>query len=178
MVLDIGNPEIASIPLGTRFSAGLLQAIDVRASGFSVVPIAALAPAVKYVRSTSIIAFAHCLFRIMYVIMMYISVCACTLLVKEFAADLPFRPDSNEVSCIKYSRWWQICGDAFSVRSTNVYEEQSLGIFHVDDQLSAAEQVFKGNGSRMAMWGRYFAMHARHQLSFGVLPLYLRVVFI
>lgn len=51
MVLDIGNPEIASIPFGTRFAAGLLQAIDVRASGFAVVPVAALAPAVKYVCS-------------------------------------------------------------------------------------------------------------------------------
>lgn len=49
MVLDIGNPEIESIPLGTRFAAGLLQSTDVRASGFTVVPIAALAPAVKYV---------------------------------------------------------------------------------------------------------------------------------
>lgn len=51
MVLDIGNPEIESIPLGTRFAAGLLQATDVRASGFAVVPVAALAPAVKYVCS-------------------------------------------------------------------------------------------------------------------------------
>ncbi|KAG9312203.1 cation transport protein-domain-containing protein [Chiua virens] len=52
MVLDIGNPEIASIPLGTRFAAGLLQAANVRASGFSVVPLSALAPAVKYVSCT------------------------------------------------------------------------------------------------------------------------------
>ena len=49
MVLDIGNPEIESIPFGTRFAAGILQATDVRASGFTVVPLAALAPAVKYV---------------------------------------------------------------------------------------------------------------------------------
>jgi hypothetical protein len=80
MVLDIGNPEIESIPLGTRFAAGLLQAIDVRASGFNIVPIAALAPAVQYVYS----AYALWLpvfiffFRVMYVIMMYISVCAYT----------------------------------------------------------------------------------------------------
>ena len=51
MVLDIGNPEIESIPLGTRFAAGILQAIDVRASGFAVVQLAALAPAVKCVWS-------------------------------------------------------------------------------------------------------------------------------
>ncbi|KAF8435126.1 cation transport protein-domain-containing protein [Boletus edulis BED1] len=114
MVLNIGIPEIESIPFGTRFAVGLLQATDVRASGFNIVPVAAMAPAVK----------------VMYVIMMYISVCA--------------------------------------VRSTNVYEEQSLGIFHPDDQLSAAEQVFNTNGSRMAMWGRYLAMHARYQLSFDM----------
>lgn len=55
MVLDIGNPEIESIPLGTRFAAGLLQATDVRASGFAVVPVAALAPAVKYVCSACVL---------------------------------------------------------------------------------------------------------------------------
>lgn len=55
MVLDIGNPEIESIPFGTRLAAGLLQATDVRASGFAVVPVAALAPAVKYVCSTCLL---------------------------------------------------------------------------------------------------------------------------
>jgi Trk-type K+ transport system membrane component len=47
MVLDIGNPDIDSIPLGTRFVAGLLQAIAVRAAGFGIVPLARIAPAVK-----------------------------------------------------------------------------------------------------------------------------------
>ena len=47
MVLDIGNPDIESIPLGTRFVAGLLQAIAVRAAGFGIVPLAGIAPAVK-----------------------------------------------------------------------------------------------------------------------------------
>lgn len=65
----------------------------------------------------------------------------------------------------------------FSVRATNVYEEQSLGIFHSDDQLSAAERAFKTNGSRMAMWGRYLAMHARYQLSFGASLFISHVVF-
>lgn len=64
------------------------------------------------------------------------------------------------------------------MRSTNVYEEQSLGIFHSDDQLSAAERAFETNGSRMAMWGRYLAMHARHQLSFGASLFILPVVFL
>jgi hypothetical protein len=47
MVLDIGNPAIDYIPLGVRFIIGLLQAVAVRAAGFGLVPLAALAPAVK-----------------------------------------------------------------------------------------------------------------------------------
>ncbi|KIJ65956.1 hypothetical protein HYDPIDRAFT_110073 [Hydnomerulius pinastri MD-312] len=118
LVLDIGNSVIDSIPLGTRFVAGLLQAIAVRAAGFGIVPLAALAPAV----------------RVMYVIMMYISV-------------YPI---------------------ALSVRSTNVYEEQSLGIFRSDDGMSDEERAFQPTGSRMTVWSRYLAMHARRQLSFDM----------
>ena len=59
MVLDINNPFLKKIPLGTRFIAGLLQAIAVRAAGFGIVTLSVLAPAVK----------------VLYVIMMYISVC-------------------------------------------------------------------------------------------------------
>ncbi|KAF8841742.1 TrkH-domain-containing protein [Paxillus ammoniavirescens] len=114
LVLDIGNPIIDSIPFGTRFVAGLLQTIAVRAAGFGIVPVASVAPAVK----------------VMYIIMMYISVC--------------------------------------DVRSTNVYEEQSLGIFNNDDGLSDVERAFQFTGSRMTVWGRYLAMHARHQLSFDM----------
>jgi hypothetical protein len=52
-----------------------------------------------------------------------------------------------------------------SVRSTNVYEEQSLGIFHegVDE-----EHAFDPSGPRLSVWGRYLAMHARQQLAFGM----------
>jgi len=49
LVLDIGNPDISSIPLGTRFAIGLLQAAAVRAAGFGTVTLSALAPAVKLV---------------------------------------------------------------------------------------------------------------------------------
>lgn len=48
MVLDIGNPEIETVPLGTRFIIGLLQAIAVRAAGFGTVSLSSLSPAVKY----------------------------------------------------------------------------------------------------------------------------------
>lgn len=54
-----------------------------------------------------------------------------------------------------------------SVRSTNVYEEQSLGIFKDDEE---PENEFEPSGpSRMHVWSRYLAMHARRQLAFGML---------
>ena len=47
LVLDIGRPAIEDIPVGVRVLLGLLQAAAVRVAGFSSVPVAALAPAVK-----------------------------------------------------------------------------------------------------------------------------------
>ncbi|EIW54439.1 TrkH-domain-containing protein [Trametes versicolor FP-101664 SS1] len=117
LVLDIGNPAIANIPLGVRFIIGLLQATAVRAAGFGTVTLAALAPAVK----------------VLYVIMMYVSV-------------YPI---------------------AMSVRSTNVYEEKSLGVFPSEEELSP-EDAFSHTGNRATVWGRYLAMHARKQLSFDM----------
>ncbi|KAG2043915.1 cation transport protein-domain-containing protein [Suillus americanus] len=122
LVLDIGNPDIDSIPLGTRVVAGLYQAIAVRAAGFGIVPLARIAPAVK----------------VIYVIMMYVSVC--------------------------------------DVRSTNVYEEQSLGIY--DDDNSEDENAFSTAGPRMTVWSRYLAMHARRQLAFDMWWLCLALVLI
>ncbi|TFK74624.1 TrkH-domain-containing protein [Pluteus cervinus] len=118
MILDIGNPIIEAIPLGTRFIDGLLQGVAVRAAGFGIVPLASLAPSVK----------------ILYLVMMYISV-------------YPI---------------------AMSVRSTNVYEEQSLGVFpsHNDGQLEDAH--FNPEGARSVIWSRYLALHARQQLAFDM----------
>ena len=48
----------------------------------------------------------------------------------------------------------------YSVRSTNVYEEQSLGVFHEDDWHLEGD-------SRIAIWGNYLLQHSRTQLSFG-----------
>lgn len=58
LLLDIGNKAIASIPVGVRIIDGMFQATAVRAAGFAIVSLSALAPAVK----------------VLYVIMMYISV--------------------------------------------------------------------------------------------------------
>lgn len=127
LVLDIGNPDIDSIPLGTRVVAGLYQAIAVRAAGFGIVPLSRVAPAVK----------------VLYVIMMYVSV-------------YPI---------------------ALSVRSTNVYEEQSLGIYK-DDNDSEDENAFSTAGPRMTVWSRYLAMHARRQLAFDMWWLCLALMLI
>ena len=54
-----------------------------------------------------------------------------------------------------------------SVRSTNVYEEQSLGVFHESDIDDDLEEGFETSGPRMSVWSRYLAMHARRQLAFG-----------
>ncbi|KAF8178668.1 cation transport protein-domain-containing protein [Mycena galopus ATCC 62051] len=57
---------------------------------------------------------------------------------------------------------------AMSVRSTNVYEEQSLGIFRAEDP-DDDEENFKPTGENRAMvWSRYLAMHARRQLAFDM----------
>ncbi|VDC02697.1 unnamed protein product [Peniophora sp. CBMAI 1063] len=118
LVLDIGNEEIDKIPVGTRMADGMLQAFAVRAAGFATVTISGLAPAVK----------------VLYVIMMYISV-------------YPI---------------------AMSVRSTNVYEEQSLGIYNDENE---SEPQFPTNSSevqRMTVWSAYLAQHIRRQLSFDM----------
>lgn len=49
MTFNIGNPTVEAVPTGTRVFIGLLQAISVRNAGFQVVPLAAVAPALKFV---------------------------------------------------------------------------------------------------------------------------------
>lgn len=46
---DIGLPVTDSLPPGTRVLAGLFQGLAARASGFAIVSLSALAPAVMYV---------------------------------------------------------------------------------------------------------------------------------
>jgi hypothetical protein len=50
------------------------------------------------------------------------------------------------------------------VRSTNVYEKNSLGVYE-EDELD--EENFNDKGGRVEVWGRYLALHARQQLAFG-----------
>ncbi|TFK50964.1 TrkH-domain-containing protein [Heliocybe sulcata] len=64
---------------------------------------------------------------------------------------------------------------AMSVRSTNVYEEQSLGVFEDDDE-SENDIDFQASGPRVAVWSRYLAWHARKQLAFDMWWLGLALV--
>ena len=60
-----------------------------------------------------------------------------------------------------------------SVRSTNVYEERSLGIY--EDDTSIDEENFSASGDRITVWGSYLSMHARKQLAFGMRAFHVRV---
>jgi hypothetical protein len=62
-----------------------------------------------------------------------------------------------------------------SVRSTNVYEEQSLGIYNEGDSDEEEPDFPAGEGKRMTVWSRYLAMHVRKQLAFGTIAPYLVV---
>jgi len=61
LLLDIGNKTIETIPVGVRVIDGLFQATAVRAAGFAIVTLSALAPAVKCVGQLIINLPAHLL---------------------------------------------------------------------------------------------------------------------
>ncbi len=54
------------------------------------------------------------------------------------------------------------------MRSTNVYEEKSLGVFDDSSSLDSDLDEPSAEGDRVAIWGRYLAWHARKQLAFGM----------
>ncbi|THH30596.1 hypothetical protein EUX98_g3612 [Antrodiella citrinella] len=54
---------------------------------------------------------------------------------------------------------------AMSVRSTNVYEEQSLGIYPSETLNTYPDS--NDSEHRIAIWGKYLMRHARRQLSFA-----------
>ncbi|KAJ3899619.1 cation transport protein-domain-containing protein [Lentinula edodes] len=56
---------------------------------------------------------------------------------------------------------------SMSVRSTNVYEEQSLGVYR-ESMITDEDPDFQLSGPRMTVWSKYLAMHARKQLSFDM----------
>ncbi|BGO99221.1 hypothetical protein NBRC10513v2_000325 [Rhodotorula toruloides] len=116
LILDIGNPEIEALPTGVRVIDGLLQAFAVRAAGFSIVPLASVAPALQ----------------LLYVIMMYIAV-------------YPI---------------------AVSIRSTNVYEEKSMGVY--DDDFDEDPDQMEARFDKSHSATEYISYHARKQLAFDL----------
>ncbi|SCV68413.1 BQ2448_534 [Microbotryum intermedium] len=121
IVLDIGNPEIERLAVATRVIDGLLQAFAVRAAGFAIVTLSAVAPALQ----------------LLYVVMMYVAV-------------YPI---------------------AVSIRSTNVYEEKSMGVFEEEEDEDDAEARFEKSHSA----SQYISYHARKQLAFDMWWLVLAV---
>ncbi|CDO70946.1 hypothetical protein BN946_scf184829.g55 [Trametes cinnabarina] len=118
IVLDIGLQVTDSLSPGTRVVAGLFQSFAVRASGFSIVSIASLAPS----------------FQFLCVIMMYIA----------------------------------IYPVALSIRSTNVYEEKSLGVFEASPEDEDEEPNLDERQPRHERIGKYFSWHLRRQLAFDI----------
>ncbi len=57
-----------------------------------------------------------------------------------------------------------------SVRSTNVYEEQSLGVFDLQEHDDDDAESNVLDPGRTTTWSRYLTMHARQQLAFGKPP--------
>ncbi|KAJ8488399.1 hypothetical protein ONZ45_g13966 [Pleurotus djamor] len=114
-VLNIGLPAFEALSVGPRTIAGLFQGLSARTSGFAIVPIANLAPAVQF----------------MYVILMYIAVYPVAL----------------------------------SIRSTNVYEEKSLGIFQVPPDEKDQEPTNLESLPPRERVGKYLDWHLRRQVS-------------
>ncbi|ESK82474.1 potassium transporter [Moniliophthora roreri MCA 2997] len=116
-VLNIGLEAYESLTIGPRIICGLFQGLAARASGFSIVPLASLAPALQF----------------LYVVMMYIAI-------------------------------------AISIRSTNTYEEQSLGVFEQppedeDEEPQAQDLKDLAVGQRVH---RYLGWHLKKQMSVDI----------
>lgn len=68
---------------------------------------------------------------------------------------------------------------AMSVRSTNVYEEQALGVYKVlspEDRDQETEPEFKGQ--KAEVFSKYLLWHMRRQLAFDIWPLMLGIFLI
>ncbi|KAF8509485.1 cation transport protein-domain-containing protein [Gautieria morchelliformis] len=116
LILDIGLSITDTLPVGTRVVAGLFQGLAARASGFAIVPVASLAPAVQF----------------LYMSMMYIAV-------------YPV---------------------AMSIRATNVYEEQSLGVFEAPPR--DEDEGPQLSGTTYERIGKYLKRYLRRQLSIDI----------
>lgn len=115
LILDLNNEAVKTIPIGYRIPAGLFQAIATRTTGFGILNIANLHPAVL----------------VSYTIMMYINI-------------FPV---------------------AMSVRSTNVYEEQTLGLYNAPQPMTATEGILEQDQARKVS---EVTTHLMRQLSYDL----------
>ena len=120
IILQLNYAPIEAIPPGERTMAGLFQSVGLRASGFYIITISELAPALQ----------------ILYLVIMYISVFPILL----------------------------------SIRSSNIYEERSLG-----QTTSSAKQDSSGQGGG---GGGGVSMHVRKQLAYDIWWLLLAIFLI
>ncbi|KAF9528793.1 cation transport protein-domain-containing protein [Crepidotus variabilis] len=121
VTLNIGLPVYEALPTGHKIVEGLFQGLAARASGFAIVPLASLAPALQF----------------LYVVMMYIAVYPVAL----------------------------------SIRTTNVYEERSLGIFEAPAEDEDEEPTDGDIGkiqSKKERVGKYVKWHLRRQMSVDI----------
>ncbi|KAI4519038.1 TrkH-domain-containing protein [Schizophyllum commune Loenen D] len=121
-VLNSGLPFYTALPAAERAVSGLFQGLAARASGFPIVPMTDIAPALQF----------------LYMVMMYIAVYPVAL----------------------------------SIRSTNVYEERSLGVFEApeeddDDEPDVVDQDMRELAPRERV-GRYVGWHLRRQVSVDI----------
>ncbi|KAK0201093.1 potassium transporter [Desarmillaria ectypa] len=123
-VFNIGLEFYEAMSTGDKIVSGLFQGLAVRASGFSIVPLASIAPALQF----------------LYVVMMYIAV-------------YPV---------------------AMSIRSTNTYEEGSLGVFEAPPLDDEFEEEFEEKDKELGdpkdreprqRVARYLGWHLRRQMS-------------
>ncbi|EFQ96947.1 high-affinity potassium transporter [Nannizzia gypsea CBS 118893] len=111
LVLDLKNPEVASIPLGPRILAAIFQAASARHTGTAAFNLANVNPAVQF-----------------------------SLLVMMYIAIFPI---------------------AISMRSSNTYEDKSLGIYERPNRLDESSGT------------DYLLKHMRNQLSFDLWFIFL-----
>ncbi|KAK0462222.1 potassium transporter [Armillaria novae-zelandiae] len=120
-VLNTGLEFYDTMPTGVKIVSGLFQGLAARASGFAMVPLASIAPAIQF----------------LYMVMMYIAV-------------YPV---------------------AMSIRTTNTYEEGSLGVFETppldeeEFEHKHKELVYPNDRVPRQRVRRYLGWHLRRQMS-------------
>ncbi|WWD18193.1 hypothetical protein CI109_102642 [Kwoniella shandongensis] len=67
---------------------------------------------------------------------------------------------------------------AMSVRSTNVYEEQALGVYDHEDPETSSEDEPEFKGPKREVFSKYLLWHMRRQLAFDIWPLAVAVFMI